>query len=59
MNNNSLNNSSVLPQKNNSMCNIDVLKLRLIKQKKREKQKKQIILATIVASIGVAGFFIS
>ncbi len=59
MNSNSFNNSSILPQRSNSICNIDVLKLRLIKQKKREKQRKQILLATIVASIGVAGFFIS
>tara|TARA_B100001123_G_C14744945_1_gene802488 strand:- start:186 stop:365 length:180 start_codon:yes stop_codon:yes gene_type:complete len=59
MNNDTLNNNIDLTKKNKPICDIEVLKRRLYIEKKREKQKKQVIFATIVVSLGVASFFIS
>ena len=40
----------------NTRVNVDVLKQRLIEEKKKEKFKRTIIISSVVASLGVISF---
>ena len=40
----------------NTKVNVDVLKQRLIEEKKKEKFKRTIIISSVVASLGVISF---
>lgn len=52
----SLNRTSNIVETPNKVVDVDVLKQRLLAEKKKEKIKKTIILSSVVASLGALTF---